>query len=296
MMNEKTGNEGLNIVFLKRVLKDFLKEDVGIGDITSNLIENKRVNAKIMAKSSGIISGINELKVLFDMVHVDVIASLEDGNSIEKDMTIMNLSGNLREILLVERTALNILMRMSAITTSTADLVAKIKKINSNVRLAATRKTTPGFRWFEKKAVTIGGGDTHRWKLDDMVLIKDTHLDACSHKIPELLKKAKLETSFSKKIEIEVENNEDAIAAASNGADIIMLDNMSPKMVKSVINNIKEYILNNNKPMPLIEVSGNLTDKNIIEYAESGADILSTSQITMFPHLKVDISLKIDLK
>jgi nicotinate-nucleotide pyrophosphorylase (carboxylating) len=260
------------------------------------LIENKKAKAKIVAKSSGIICGVNEIQLLFETVGVETSEAIKDGHKVEKGTVIMRLTGNIQEILMVERTALNILMRMSAIATSTADLVSKIKKVNENARLAATRKTTPGFRWFEKKAVMVGGGDPHRWKLDDMVLIKDTHLDVCNHKIDVLLQKAKNKTSFSKKIEIEVENNEDAIAAATNGADIIMLDNMNPEKVQLVIKNIKEYTSKNKKIMPLIEVSGNLTDQNIIDYAKSGVDILSTSQITMFPHLKVDISLKIEIE
>lgn len=284
-----------NKKMLVQILEKFLEEDVGSGDITSNLIENKVVNAKIIAKSEGVISGITEVKTLFDMVGVKVNESLIDGNKVEKGTIIMKLFGNLRDILMVERTTLNIMMRMSAITTSTAELVEKIRKINPNVRLAATRKTTPGFRYFEKRAVMIGGGDPHRWKLDDMVLIKDTHLDAIGHKIPDLLKKARLQTSFSKKIEIEVENNEDALAAVANDVDIIMLDNMNPELVKTVINNIKKYTTTDKKNMPLIEVSGNLTNENILDYVKSGVNILSTSQITMFPHLKVDISLKIDV-
>lgn len=285
----------INKTILIAILKKFLEEDLGSGDITSNLIENKVVKAKILAKSSGIISGITEVKTLFEIINVKVIESLKDGDRVEKGTIVMKISGDLKDILMAERTALNIMMRMSAITTSTTELISKIRKINPNVRLAATRKTTPGFRYFEKRAVIIGGGDPHRWRLDDMILIKDTHLDACGHKIADLLKKARSESSFSKKVEIEVENSEDAIAAAENGADIIMLDNMNPEMVKTVIDNIKQFTSTHSKPMPLIEVSGNLTNENILEYVKSGVDILSTSQITMFPHLKVDISLKIDL-
>ena len=151
----------------------------------------------------------------------------------------------------------------------------------------------PNLRIFVKKAVEIGGGDTHRYSLDDMILLKDTHLRYHNGDIKKLLTEVKNKASFSKKIEIEVEKVKDVLIAAQNGVDIIMLDNMSPDQVKDAIKLLKE---NNLRDKVIIEVSGGITVENIADYLMTAniPDIISSSELTQFPSVRVDLSLRFD--
>ena len=154
--------------------------------------------------------------------------------------------------------------------------------------MACTRKTTPGLQKLEKKAVEIGGGDTHRFKLDDCVLIKDNHIQVVGGVI-ESIELAKERVSFTKKIEIEVENEEDAVRASMFGADIVMLDNMSPDEISSVLDTLKERRLRDNV---IIEVSGGINPDNILKYAELDVDVISSGFITNSAK-SLDLSLNI---
>ena len=172
------------------------------------------------------------------MGNIKVLNAVSDGEKLIKGTEVMKLSGYLHDILTIERTLLNIMMRMSAIASTTNKFSSLIQQVNNPVKIAATRKTTPGFRIFEKRAVLIGGkgySDVHRWSLDDMVLLKDTHLAASKKSIPDLIAEARSSTSFSKKIELEVQTPKDALAAAESKVDIVMFDNMSPVKIKSTI-------------------------------------------------------------
>lgn len=279
---------------IEQKLSRLVFNDVGYGDITTQLIDNVFTKAEIVCKSGGIICGVTEAHVLFDNFNVKCIPMVHDGDQVSQNAMIMKLEGDLADILAVERTALNIMMKMSSIASSTREFADLAQNTNSKVRIAATRKTTPGFRFFEKRAVIKGGGDPHRWELDDMVLIKDTHIASMEHNIGAILKRAKRSTSFSKKIEIEVEKPEHALQAAQLGADIIMLDNMNPEMIKNTIAEIKEELIGSSQPIPLFEASGNIDIKNIHEFLKTGVDIISTSSITLNPHILVDLSLKIN--
>lgn len=279
---------------LMKKLEKFLEEDIRYGDITSKILKNSKVTAQILYKSNGLICGIQEAKLLCGMGNIKVLKAVSDGEELKKGTEVMRLSGYLHDILTIERTLLNIMMRMSSIASTTYKFTTRIKETNSSAKIAATRKTTPGFRIFEKRAVQIGGkgySDTHRWSLDDMVLLKDTHLAAYKHNISEMIEEAKKTTSFSKKIEVEVETSEDALIAAQSKADIIMLDNMKPAKIKTTIASIKEAL--GEEKLPIFEASGNITLKNVAEYAKSGVNIISTSQITFHPQERIDISLEI---
>jgi nicotinate-nucleotide pyrophosphorylase (carboxylating) len=196
---------------------------------------------------------------------------VNDGDRVKKGAVVMSISGPLRNIITIERTALNIMMRMSGIATATNDVLAVCKKVNKNIRIAGTRKTTPGFRMFEKKAIILGGGDPHRYGLGDMILVKDNHIRAAGgmKNVVELLKVAPL----SKKIEIEVENIDDAVTAARGGADIIMIDNSSPAKAREIADAVRK--VND----ITIEVSGNITMENAPEYAKF-ADVISMGSLT----------------
>jgi len=288
-------NLKFNDFLIEQKIKEYLCEDIGYIDLTSNLIENKKCSARLIAKSDGVVCGIQELEITFKLTNCNVITFKDDGDTVKIGDIVAQIEGDLLDILSTERIALNIIMKMSSISTSVRDLVDKLNSKNLTVKLASTRKTTPGFGIFEKKAVIIGGGDPHRWRLDDMVLIKDNHINSSSKSISEIIKKAKKLTSFSKKIEIEVNDENLGLEAALVGAEIIMFDNMSPERIKNAISNIKTKLKEKNYQIPLFEASGNITHENFMKYAESGVDIISTSEITLHPHKKMDFSLEINL-
>ena len=259
-------------------LLEFLKEDLGFEDITTNALvpEKTTARARIICKGEGVIAGVQEACVIFRLLNIDFKPLVRDGDRVRKGQTVMELSGSARAILYAERTVLNIMMRMSGIATETSKLVEATKKVNPKIRIACTRKTTPGFRYFEKKAVALGGGDTHRFRLDDMILIKDNHLSIIGG-VREAVKQARLKTSFSKKIEVEVENAEQALEAALAGADIIMFDNMPPEEAKKTLELLEERGL---REKVLIELSGGITPENIKKYSALNVDIISMGYIT----------------
>jgi nicotinate-nucleotide pyrophosphorylase (carboxylating) len=200
----------------------------------------------------------------------------------------MKFSGDARTILSFERTMLNLLSRMSGIATTTRRLTKKLEKACLNTRIAATRKTAPGLLYFDKKAVSLGGGDPHRFHLDDMVLIKDNHL-ALSENIETAIKQAKQKASFSKKIEVEVTKIADALKAAEAGADIVMLDNFSPKQIQETIESLKKLGL---FEKTLTEASGKITENNLLEYAQTQVNIISLGELTHSTKA-LDISMEI---
>ncbi|MHA1459864.1 MAG: carboxylating nicotinate-nucleotide diphosphorylase [Promethearchaeota archaeon] len=280
-----------NRILIEKKLKKFIIEDNSFVDISSRSIPTKSLSsAKIIAKSDGYISGLEELEILFQILKVDITFKKEDGDQIQNGDVVAELYGKTKDILLGERVGLNLLCHMSAITTTTRKFVKIIEESGKGVKIACTRKTLPGLRLFEKKAVEFGKGDTHRFNLDDMVLLKSTHLKFYDGNVAELLRNIKLKVSFTKKIEIEVEKVEDVIIAVKNGADIIMLDNMNPDKVQDAINLLKQKNL---RDQVIIEVSGNITQDNIVDYLISEPDIISTSILTQKPTEFVDLSLQL---
>lgn len=263
---------------MDEIIEYMLREDKGFGDITSNALipENKIFYAKLISKDDGILAGIEIIKEMFLEYGIKIISSKNDGDKIVKGDILLEIEGNARKILLLERTALNLLMRMSGVATLTNRLVTKVNNINPKIRVAGTRKTAPALQTFDKLAITIGGGDSHRFALDDMVLIKDNHI-AVVGSVKNALELAKENISFSKKIEIEVESTEDAIIASENGADIVMFDNMSPDDAQRTLNALEEKGLRENV---LIEISGGIREENILDYANLDIDIISLGFIT----------------
>ncbi|WP_458454096.1 carboxylating nicotinate-nucleotide diphosphorylase [Methanobrevibacter sp.] len=274
---------------MDRIIEYMLDEDKGFGDITSNAVveEGKIVNAYIMSKDEGILAGINIIRDLFEEYGVKVLFWLKDGAKISHGDVLISFTGDARTILLLERTALNLLMRMSGVA-SAANYYRDLVK-TSNVKIAGTRKTSPALGKFDKYALKVGGADTHRFGLDDMVLIKDNHIASCGTPLETLIK-AKENTSFSKKIEIEVQTLDDAIECVKNRADIVMLDNMNPDEVKNVINELNKLNIRQNS---LIEVSGGITEENILDYANLDVDVISIGALTHSSR-SLNFSLKID--
>ena len=261
---------------MEKIIEYMLAEDEGFGDITSNAVveEGKVVTGSIVSKDEGILAGIDIIRELFEEYGVKVNFWLKDGTKISSGDILMSFSGDARTILLLERTALNLSMRMSGVATAANHYVDLVK--DYDVRVAGTRKTSPALGKFDKYALKVGGADTHRFGLDDMVLIKDNHIATCKSPLDALLK-AKENTSFSKKIEIEVESLDDAIECVKNGADIVMLDNMGPTEVENVIAELEKLDIRHNS---LIEVSGGITEKTIMDYAKLGVDIISIGALT----------------
>ncbi|MGB5911153.1 MAG: carboxylating nicotinate-nucleotide diphosphorylase [Promethearchaeia archaeon] len=281
-----------NRLVIERKIREFIEEDCTFIDVSSNFIpDNSTVSAKIIAKSKGFISGLEELAILFEILKVDINLKKKDGENIEKGDIILELKGNAKDILIGERVGLNLATHMSAITTTTREYVNLVKVTGKNVKIAATRKTIPGLRIFEKKAVLMGGGETHRFSLDDMILLKDTHLKYYNGDVKKLLEEVKAKASFSKKIEIEIENVDDVLIAAKNGADIIMLDNMSPDQVEDAITILKNHKLRDNV---IIEISGGINKETIVDYIIADPDIISIGNLTQFPSTQVDLSLRFD--
>jgi nicotinate-nucleotide pyrophosphorylase (carboxylating) len=268
---------------LRKELQSFLSEDIGKGDITSSLLPKKKISARIISREKAVVAGVKFAKEIFNLKGCRVRILKKDGQKVIPNQVIMIISGDARQILKCERTVLNLLTRMSGIATQTNDLVAKIP--NKKTKIFATRKTAPGLRFFDKEAVMIGGGEKHRLRLDEMVMIKDNHI-AVNNSLLGLIKKAKRRY---KKFEVEVENNSDAILAAKEGATIIMLDNFSPGQIKKTIKNLKMEKL---RDKVKLEASGGITSKNIYYYANTGVDIISVGSITNSVK-GIDMSLEI---
>ena len=264
----------------------FLDEDAPFGDVTSEAVipEDLEAEAVIIAKQDGIIAGLEEAKALFEHFGVKVELKAKDGDEVKKGTVVIKLKGNAQKILLVERTALNIMGRMSGIATQTRKLVEKVRVVSPKVRVAGTRKTL--LKPLDKKAILIGNGEPHRFSLSDAILIKDNHLALVP--LEEAIKRAKT-FSVYKIVEVEVESLEDALKAAKAGADVIMLDNMTPEQIKEVLEALKHEGF---RDKVKIEVSGGITEENIQDYAKLDIDVISLGALTHSVK-NFDVSLEI---
>jgi len=274
---------------LEEKLKQILAEDVGQGDVTSEAVvpAGLTVEAVVLAKEAGMAAGIEETVIFAESLGLSVKAEVADGDEIRSGTVMLKISGNARVILSAERTMLNLLSRMSGIATATRRLTERLREANLTAKVAATRKTAPGLLYFDKKAVVVGGGDPHRLRLDDMILLKDNHV-AIAGSVEKAVKKAKA-AKGSKKIEAEVTSTGDALKAAEVGADIVMLDNFSPKQVKEAVEALKKAGFFGKV---LLEVSGGITEQNLLEYASAQVDVISMGALTHSVKA-LDISLEI---
>ncbi|MFP3952466.1 MAG: carboxylating nicotinate-nucleotide diphosphorylase [Candidatus Bathyarchaeia archaeon] len=272
-------------------IRRWLKEDIGQGDITSNALipEDVRGRARLFTREKAVVAGIAEVRRIFELLGCEVKTEVGQGEKVEPGEPILYVEGAARSILSGERQALNIFQRMTSIATKTRTLQDEASKVNPDVKVAATRKTIPGLREKDKRAVEIGGGDTHRLRLDDCVLIKDNHLTLLPS-IGEAIKKAKRKVSFTKKIEVEVRCHQDALEAAKEGADIIMYDNMSPE---EIIDSMKKLDEDGLRKGRIFEASGGITESNLKEYASTGVDIISLGSLT---HSVVCLDVKLEIE
>jgi nicotinate-nucleotide pyrophosphorylase (carboxylating) len=263
---------------LREKIRKFLEEDLGQGDITTLLTvpPGTIVEAEIVAKESAVIAGIEEALTLLEGYGFQVRSLVSDGSKVEGKVTILNIVGDARTLLSIERTLLNLLTRMSGIATATSRLIEKLRHAGYKTRIACTRKVAPGLSYFDKRAVMLGGGDTHRLHLDDLILVKDNHLMVVGD-VGEAVKKVREAVSFSKKIEIEVSTEREALEAARAGADIVMLDNFSPQQIKNTMVSLDR---DGFRSKVSVEASGGINEQNILEFAATGVDILSLGEIT----------------
>jgi nicotinate-nucleotide pyrophosphorylase (carboxylating) len=256
-------------------LKKFIDEDAPFGDVTSEfVIPDVACRAVIRAEQDGVTAGLLEAAALFSHFGVEVRQDIHDGETVKAGTVLLSLSGPAKKVLLVERTALNIIGRMSGIATQTRKLVDLVKEENPRCRVAGTRKTCPGLRVLDKKAVTLGGGDPHRSGLSDGVLIKDNHLVLVP--VKEAITRAKTASAY-RKVEVEVETTKDALAAAQAGVDILLFDNMTPDSIRTTIRELEQAGL---RDKVIIELSGGITAETIQDYARTGADLISLGALT----------------
>jgi nicotinate-nucleotide pyrophosphorylase (carboxylating) len=272
---------------LLNYLLRFIEEDAPYGDVTSAaVIPDITCDAVIRAEQAGIIAGLDEAALLFSHFGVSVKHRIHDGNTVSKNDVLLSLGGDAKTILLIERTALNIIGRMSGIATQTRKIVDLVSAVNPHCRIAATRKTCPGSRILDKKAVAIGGGDPHRMNLSDGLLIKDNHLALVPLDIA--VAAAKKNTLY-KKIEVEAETPETALLAAQAGADIIMLDNMSPDQITRTIRELKHEDL---RDRVIIELSGGIDESSLARYAVLDVDVISLGTLT---HSVKNLSVNLEI-
>jgi nicotinate-nucleotide pyrophosphorylase (carboxylating) len=263
---------------LRDRIKVFLNEDIGYGDITSSALipAEQMAIGNLYFKEPGVASGLVEAATVFEVLGCEVTAHSKDGEEVKGKQVLFTVNGPARALLMGERLALNIVGRMAGIATQTKKVVNDVGKRNRKTRVAATRKTLPGLRDFDKRAVEHGGGDPHRFRLDDCVLIKDNHLELVPS-ITEAVRRARDEISFTKMVEIEVRSLEGAEEAALAGADIIMLDNIAPPMIEEWLGELDKKGLREGF---IYEASGGITFKNAADYAAAGVDIISLGALT----------------
>ncbi len=277
-------------LLIEDTLRRFLDEDIGHGDITTDALVDPAAKAtgQVVCKERAVVAGLSESIILLKLLGCEGKSKVRDGQEVPAGTIILEVSGSGSSLLKAERVFLNLLSHMSGVATATAELVKIAKKNGSSTRIACTRKTLPGLRYFEKRAVELGGGDTHRLRLDDAVLIKDNHLELAGS-ITESVRKAKAKVSFTKKIEVEATSPDQTVEAALAGADIVLLDNMTPQDVKKSMNLLEAKKLRDNV---LVEVSGGLTKRNLANYVKTGADVISVGSITNSAEA-IDMSLEL---
>ncbi len=277
-------------MLIEDALKEFLDEDIGHGDITTDALVDPEVKATgtVVCKERAVVAGLSESLILLKLLGCEGKPKVRDGQEVPAGTIILEVSGFGSALLKVERVLLNLLSHMSGVATATAELVNIAKKSGGSTRIACTRKTLPGLRYFEKRAVELGGGDTHRLRLDDAVLIKDNHL-ALAGSITETVRRAKAKVSFTKKVEVEATTPDLAAEAAHAEADIVLLDNMAPSEVKKSVSLLEARKLRDHL---LIEVSGGITRENLASYIKTGVDVISVGAITHSAKA-IDMSLEL---
>jgi nicotinate-nucleotide pyrophosphorylase (carboxylating) len=259
-------------------LKRYIAEDVRSGDLTTELTipADKTAIATIYARENAVLAGVEEIAAIAEFSGLTYEILAFEGNWVSPQDPVMRLKGKARTLLSIERVCLNIIQRMSGIATKTYKMVSSAREVNPSIKVACTRKTTPGFRFFEKRAVIVGGGDPHRYALDDMILIKNNHITVAGG-VRAAVTVAREAVSFSKKISCEARTLQEVEEAIGAGADIILLDNFKPKDIGGVIEVLEHKGL---RKRVILEVSGGVNEENIRDYARHRIDVISSGALT----------------
>ncbi|MRG85757.1 carboxylating nicotinate-nucleotide diphosphorylase [Salinibacillus xinjiangensis] len=275
----------MNPIKLRRAFQDFLEEDIGDRDVTSQAIFPRDQIGKgvLMAKDNGIISGLDIISTAYQMLDssIEVIIHYKDGDQVNKGDKIAEIYGPVGIILTGERVILNLLQRMSGIATLTHQCVEALQ--DSSIQICDTRKTMPGLRMFDKYAITTGGGKNHRFGLYDGVMIKDNHIAYCGS-ITKAVQAVRENIGHMVKIEVETETKAEVLEAVEAGADVIMLDNRTPEEVQEFVRYVPEHIIT--------EASGGIQLDTLPDYRNTGVDYISLGFLTHSVRA-LDISLQV---
>ncbi|MFY0696944.1 MAG: carboxylating nicotinate-nucleotide diphosphorylase [Balneola sp.] len=260
-------------IHLKEIIESALREDIGMGDLTSKSIFDADHYSKgtFVSKAEGTLAGLEVLQIAFNFLGENVIVNLlkEDGDSVGIKESIAEVEGPTQVLLSAERVILNLMQHLSGIATSTAEVIRLLD--DSSIEIVDTRKTLPGLRALQKYAVTCGGGKNHRFRLDDGVMIKDNHIKAAGS-ITKAVELVRTKIGHMVKIEIETESKEQVLEAVEAKVDVIMLDNRTPEEIKELVKLIPDEIL--------VEVSGGIRPNSISSFKDCGADVISLGWLT----------------
>ena len=269
----------LNTPIISKIIDNWIDEDIGRGDLTNSSITKENGNAYWIAKEEGIFCGVDIIKEIFRKIDLKISPkfNISDGDKFVKDQKLLEIYGPSKSLLASERISLNIAMHLSGISTYTKNLTDKLE--GTNIKLADTRKTTPGLRIFEKYAFKCGGGVNHRMGLYDAAMIKENHI-AWTDNLKNAVQNIRLNSPFTTHIIIEAENIDQAKEAVLAGADSVLLDELSPEIIKKNVQELRELSINSlqkevNKNL-IIEVSG-INPQEISKYLIKGIDLISTS-------------------
>ena len=271
---------------VRELVRGFLSEDIGHGDVTTESVvpADTRGLARIEARESFVVAGLGVAQACFELLDETCVWTTitPDGSRVEDKEVLSRIEGSLAAILTAERTALNLLQRLSAVATMTARFVAAVG--GTRAQIIDTRKTTPGLRLLEKAAVRVGGGGNHRFGLDDGILIKDNHIRAAGG-VSEAVKRARNAAPHGLVVEVEVTTLEELEQALSAGAEAVLLDNMDPATVKAAVDRVAGSVV--------LEASGGMDLDNVRSFAETGVDLISIGALTHSAG-SVDISLEVE--
>ena len=256
-------------------VEQWLREDVGHHDVTNQV--PGETTGRLVAKERGVAAGLDAAAAVFAYLDVAVTERIDDGAAVEPGDAVLRVAGPAREVLRGERVAVNVAGHASGVATKTRRAVAAAREVDDDVRVAATRKTTPGLRGIEKRAVATAGGDTHRLDLSHTVMVKDNHVAELG--LERAVERFRDRASFATKVEVEVEEPGDAPRAAAAGADIVLLDNMDPKTTEEAVDLLAERAADLGREV-LAEASGGITVETVPEYAATGVDVISLGSLT----------------
>ena len=253
----------------------WLREDIGHHDVTNDV--PGETTGRLLAREAGTAAGIEAAGAVFEHLGVEAETSVQDGESVDAGDVVLRTAGPARGTLRAERVAVNLAAHASGIATKTRQAVARAREADPDVRIAGTRKTTPGLRGVEKRAIVAGGGDSHRLDLSHMVLIKDNHIAELG--VETAVDRFREQASVATRIEVEAESESEARRAIAAGADIVLLDNFAPVGLREAVDALAAPIAAADREV-LLEASGGIGLESVADYADTGVDIVSMGSLT----------------